>query len=551
MSDCTKRLLRPRPQNVTSRRFSPSRLTTLQCLVLVALGAPIATGQGAQKLGIDSLQEFPAAALREIAALQAGVTLGRWRQSHPADSLRIFERADPREGNDHWCARASTVIRLSSGRQVVRFAYFFPPPAPVSLSLPSTGNEQLLQGCLLGAVWTETPAADSSVGRALGNATSDALTKVYGAQRPGLDPLFGRILADSTRRAALAKLGGFDALRLGLHFMGSAAWHIPGRWQVDSTVVVSAFDAGFKPRSRGRVLAMAYLPFSGFDSPPVVVEYEEASDRTAANLAAKAARASGISPEHISRLLGLVSLSDSAFESTETDTALARARARTVDTVSVRVLGDWLTTAEPLDPPHRAAALLAADQVVGRNAFRYTMGREEGTGSVLALTRLGAAFQHDELGGGENYTHNWLREAWRLDSLGQAGQMAMLAMLRMGFNNNGMCGGGGDAFRLVTDAGERLLQSPLDSATASEVHFLVGDGYADVVALARGAGGEYADSSAYASAEPVARRKAIEHYRQGIALDHQSPKARAAWLEGWRLLAGLPPTKTHFFCIYD
>jgi len=532
-----------------AERFSPSCLTALTSLVLALFGAPIATGQGAKKL--DSLNGFPAAAVREIAAIRAGVTLGLWRQSHPADSLTIFRRADQREGNDRWCAKSSAAITLPSGERLVRFAYFFPPPAPASLSLPSAGGDQLLKECLLGAVWTETPATDSSVGMALGHATSVALTQAYGAQRPGFDPVFGPILADSTRRAALAKMRGFDALRLGLHFMGSAAWRVPGRWQVDSTVVVSAFDEGFKPRGQGRVLAFAYYPISGFDSPPTVVQFEEASDREAANLAGDAARASGISPAHVSRLLGLVALSESAFESTERDTARARARARTVDTVSVRVLGEWLTAAEPLDPPHRAAALLAADQVIGRDALRYAMSREEGTGSLLALTHLGATFQHDELGGGENYTHNWLREAWRLDSLGHVGQMAMLAMLRMGFNNNGMCGGGGDAFRLVTDAGERLLQSPLDSAAASEVHFLVADGYSDVVALAKGAGEEYADSSTYTSGEPTARRKAIEHYRQGIALDHQSPKARAAWLEGWRLLAGLPPSRTHFFCVYD
>jgi hypothetical protein len=30
-----------------------------------------------------------------------------------------------------------------------------------------------------------------------------------------------------------------------------------------------------------------------------------------------------------------------------------------------------------------------------------------------------------------------------------------------------------------------------------------------------------------------------------------TPEARWAWLEAWRLIAGLPPTTTHFFCVYD
>jgi len=62
---------------------------------------------------------------------------------------------------------------------------------------------------------------------------------------------------------------------------------------------------------------------------------------------------------------------------------------------------------------------------------------------------------------------------------------------------------------------------------------------------------DYADSAAYTAGAPAARRSAIAHYRQALALDRSSPEAREAWLEGWRLLAGLPPTTTHFFCVYD
>jgi hypothetical protein len=43
----------------------------------------------------------------------------------------------------------------------------------------------------------------------------------------------------------------------------------------------------------------------------------------------------------------------------------------------------------------------------------------------------------------------------------------------------------------------------------------------------------------------------VEHYRAALALDPRSPNGRAVWLEAWRLLAGLHPTGTHFFCVYD
>lgn len=169
----------------------------------------------------------------------------------------------------------------------------------------------------------------------------------------------------------------------------------------------------------------------------------------------------------------------------------------------------------------------------------------------IAYEQLGAVFARDELGGGFNYTHNWLDEALRLDPRGRVGRLATLALLRSGFNETGMCGGGSEAFRRVIATGEQVLAGDLDSATAGEVHRLVGDAYADIVALAAGDGGGYADSTAYLAEAPAARSSAIAHYRKALAVERVSPEARASWLEVWRLIAGLPPTTTHFFCVYD
>jgi len=118
---------------------------------------------------------------------------------------------------------------------------------------------------------------------------------------------------------------------------------------------------------------------------------------------------------------------------------------------------------------------------------------------------------------------------------------------------DGMCGGGEDPMHRVIAAGEGLLAQvpPLDPRTAAEVHRLVGDAYADIVALAAGAGMEYTDTVTYVAEAPAARRNGIAHYRQSFVGDRDSPEARDAWLEAWRLIAGLPPSTTHFFCVYD
>jgi len=49
--------------------------------------------------------------------------------------------------------------------------------------------------------------------------------------------------------------------------------------------------------------------------------------------------------------------------------------------------------------------------------------------------------------------------------------------------------------------------------------------------------------------DPAAlRRNAIAHYRSFLAENPKAPDAGIAWREAWRLLAGLPPSPTHFAC---
>jgi hypothetical protein len=494
----------------------------------------------------DSVQRvFSAIAVRELAALRPGITPAEWLRAHPLDSLALFDRRLNRENDDRWCAVASSRGSLSDSSEFVRYAYFYPPSPPASLSLPSEGGKRLLlEQCHLGVIWIETPIVGDSSGIALANETSHALTGAYGAVRPAPDQLYREALADSTRMASLARLSWFETLRMGLSFWGSAHWRAPGRWQIDSTVIVSAYDQGV------RMLAFAFLPASRFGVVSSADEDSRMTFRKAAALAGEAAQMSGIDARLVSHLLRVFAIADTTFEGSVPNAAQARRRMM-VDSAAQRVLNDWMTAARPLDPARRAAALLAADQVVGSAPFAYLLAQDEAADTRQAFIRLGAVFEHNELGANESYTHSLLREAWNLDSLGRVGRLASLAMLRIGFDYDGMCGGGPEPFRLVSTVGERLLANLTDSTHSGEVQLLIGDGYADVVALASGAGAEYADTAEYTGAAADARLKAIEHYRLGISLDRHTSDARRAWLEAWRLLAGLPPTTTHFFCVYD
>jgi hypothetical protein len=207
----------------------------------------------------------------------------------------------------------------------------------------------------------------------------------------------------------------------------------------------------------------------------------------------------------------------------------------------------------------RAAALLAADRALV--AAAPAIGTDDlaaDSAVAAAIGKLGARYVFSPLGGAFVYGGNWLRQARALDARGPAGALALLLQIESGFAEP-LCGGpdsAGENFRVVRAQGERYLAGGArDDAARARVELAVADAYRDVVALASGAS-EYADSTSYLADAATARRRAVAHYRRFLALSRAagqagSPRARRAWLEAWRLLAGLPPAGLRFYCVYD
>jgi hypothetical protein len=297
----------------------------------------------------------PARVVRELATLHAGTTAAAWLRAHPSDSLERFERRLVVANDDRWCARSVQRTILADGTPVLRYAYFFPPAAPPALSLPPAEDPQLIrERCRLGAIWLETPATDFPSGSAVAAQIREALIQVYGPVHAAPDLWYAQALTDLNRRAMLSRLPGADVQRLGLHFFRAARWRVPGRWQVDSAVVASAYDAGFDAR-HARVLACAVLPFAGIGTRPTVADQERTGARKTSALAAEAARLSGIGEGHVGRLLAVLAAAERAYHDFPPDSA--RARAREVGTHVLPVLFDWITASRARDAPHRAGSL--------------------------------------------------------------------------------------------------------------------------------------------------------------------------------------------------
>jgi hypothetical protein len=126
-----------------------------------------------------------------------------------------------------------------------------------------------------------------------------------------------------------------------------------------------------------------------------------------------------------------------------------------------------------------------------------------------------------------------------------------LFQLANGFDPSGTCAAGAEGFRRVIQNGEKYLERVPASPIAADVHYQVGDAYRDIFALARGAAGDYADSSRYGAEAGPATLKALEHYRAAMRAGPASPAARAAWKRAWWIEAGLVPRDVRFYCIYD
>ena len=505
-----------------------------QALALAALIVVAPAARGTQ----DS---FPDLVIRELSAFEPGMSAEAWLRTHPADSMVSFVDSLTRDTRT-WCVRAVAPFTLSNGRRATRIAYFFPPPPPADLALPTApvGPALQRQGCRLGGIWMGMPgtAADT----VLAGQLRSALTKSLGAEAPPPDSLFGRPIPERFRRYVLER--GMD-LRLGdTGLWGSASWRLVGVWRHDSVETLSAYDA----ETGGRAGGMIALSMAGRDhfAPDRSGSAEEAGTlrRDSARVAALL-RIAGVDAPLAAGVRGLLGRALAWYGGRGEPSEPPRAAS------VLPVLHGLVTAARTFDVRRRSAALLAADMTLGAAGVGNIVSSDSDSTARRVLGDLGAQFVHSELRGGYNYTHSWLSAARDADPTGEVARLATILQLERGFNDNGMCGGGMEAFRTVTAVGESLL-THLPDSLAAEVHLLVARSYADVVELASNSDmGEYFDSPKYQREAMSARASAIAHYRRGLVLDPSSPLARASWREAWRLLAGLPPGTTHFACVYD
>jgi hypothetical protein len=227
-------------------------------------------------------------------------------------------------------------------------------------------------------------------------------------------------------------------------------------------------------------------------------------------------------------------------------------------------LQPWVESMPSLEPAKRAASLLIADRIViieeedgnlepqdseKPAAEKKPDDKKPMSGAQVPLEKLGAQFSYDPTSERNLYALNWLRQAYELDSNGHAGELAFLLLMEWGFDTSADCKNGSELFREVLRHGTEFLRTPRSPQIEARIHFLLGDAYRDIVALATGKYGDtYANSATYKPEAAKARANAVAEYRAGLALDDKSETSSIAEERLRSLQAGEAPHDTSFYC---
>ena len=458
---------------------------------------------------------------REISQFHEGITLAKWMDTR--GKVERWEPTKPEivatEPHLECLSRVKTEA-LPSGARITRALYFYPPPAPSPAIFPTARGPELIDTCTLAMVRVEAEAPTPEIGRVLDQAARQQLAKRYGE-------------SIATKKVASWGTGGYSDTVRG----------------VRHAEIVSGYDAktGLAADAPGQLVhgPVAYV----FARLPLVQMLEHDACCTL-----KAYRSRPIENVQFHRAIamaGVDSVLSGRFEKLYEQMILVGASPgweRKPENAKWResllpALRERLGALKITPPAQHAAGLLAADRLL-----EAADGWPEEAEKRSDLQELGAVFRSNENAGTYFYTRNWEKQALDLDPGGTVGQMAIIGSLIRGHCDTA----GSGLFRQVILDGEGLLAKRLDSGATAQVHFMVGDAYSDIVAIA---GGDFGPNGEYSPDEfqneaDTDRSKALQHYHAGLAVDNTSENAKDAWRQAWLLSAGLLPSH-RYVCFGD
>jgi hypothetical protein len=451
----------------------------------------------------------------QLADFREGITLGQWIGTR--DQSENWQPSDDKAG--FVCRTFTSIETLPSGLQVTRMLYFYPPDAPTPAVLPEESGQGLInQTCQLAEVRVHVPTTVERNGHFFEQTLQKHLDEKYGA-RMSLKGIRYRFEKESAG------------------------------WQANPMEIITTYE----PQARGNDGA-SMAAVEVFARLPAARDDEERPDHVL-----KMYRHRAIENDQFHRSVAIAAvdatltdrvskLFESLFAASATTQGPSEPSSEQLRGAVLPALTDWLGATKGLSPPRRAAALYVADQLlVTASRWNEPEWSEKDNANLRSdFEKLGAQFTYYDPDGCYEYLGNWLNEARELDPNGTIGQMSVLVALARDTPPTIAGNLPSGTIRTAVSDGEWLLSKNPDAATAAQIHFMIGDAYSDMVALAGGADPDYAESFTQQEGE-AAREKALQHYRLALTVDSTSENAKDAWLQAWHLRAGLLPETRFVF----
>ncbi len=437
---------------------------------------------------------------------------------------------------------------LPSGARVAVQVSFYPPPMPSPLTFPTLRGQDLIATCTLGSLRIEAEAATPEIGQALDEAVRKKFGEQYGASvgMKGAGRWGRGVHSDSDRWIHGPEIvSGYNG-KPGLYY------DAPGQLVHGPVAFV---------RARLPIVEKLEREMWGRERFP----YDDPSDRALFLWAVTAAKVDADLSRRMEKLYDIDTVLGERLEEQVEEMckvgcaykALPKAEGTDWKDPLVPLLQDWFGALKSADSGRRAAGLVAADRLLlafGRvrpwDKFGSVQSSTPGELKLRAqLQDLGAQFEPGYENPDYGYSSNWLDEAKQLGQATEGGRIALFTWMSSG----DICGrAGSGAFRQIISDGEYLLTEKIDPDTAAQVHFMVGDAYSDIVAIAggyAGPNGEY-NVEQFQREAISARAKALRHYQAGLAVDNTSENAKDAYRQAWYLAAGLLP-RERYVCFGD
>jgi hypothetical protein len=447
----------------------------------------------------------------QLAGFHEGISLGQW--------------IGTRDKSDNWhmsddkvylaCRTYTNTKALPSGLQVTSTLYFYPPDAPTPAVFPIESGQRLIdRTCRLAEVQVRTPATIYRNGHFLEQFLEQHLGEKYG---PGIS-------LKGTR----------------YRFEKDAAG-----WKAGSIEIFAVYN----PLARdNNGVSMAAVEVSA--RLPAAYDDDEKPD-----YGMKTYRYRSIENDQFHRAIALAAVDaslgkrmskifEAVFEASATPQGAIDAAREHATPATLAAFRDWMAATKNLPVERRAAGLYVADRLMVH--LEAALGDEDKPKIRSGFEKLGAEFDYYDPCGCYRYMGSWWKKARGLDPEGTISQMAVLVALARNtaptIGRDSQLG----MFSTVIADGEWLLSKKPDPANAAQIHFIIGDAYSDMVALAGGSNPDYGESFTQQEGEE-ARDKALQQYRLGLAVDSTSENARDAWLQAWHLRAGLLPETRFVF----